>query len=263
MNLRGGAAIIKAQLFTYLSEKGFFWTLAVGWMIGPLIYLLVWSTAAAGSAVGVYDKNAFVVYYLCLIVVNQLTYPTTHWSTAEAIENGSISSAILRPLPLIYGALGQDMGVKVICMPFVAVLVVLLGLLFGAQLSVTLLSLAAALAALLLAAVLRFLLAFIISLLAFWFQQSRALLTVNDTFIFLLAGQVAPIALFPGFFRGLAELLPYRYMVSFPVEVLMGTLKGSDLWRGFALQLLWLAVLYSIYRLVIKIGVKKYTAIGG
>lgn len=40
MNLRGGIAIIRGQLFGFFSAKGFFWTLAIGWMTGPVNFTI-------------------------------------------------------------------------------------------------------------------------------------------------------------------------------------------------------------------------------
>ena len=49
MNHRGGLALIKATWASWLQHRSFFFILAFGWMIPPLIYLLVWSTAAGGQ----------------------------------------------------------------------------------------------------------------------------------------------------------------------------------------------------------------------
>jgi ABC-2 type transport system permease protein len=267
MNWRGGWAMIRAQLFGYLSAKGFFWTLALGWMTGPLIYLFVWMTAAGSGTIGTYDRNGFAVYYLCVIVVNQLTYPTTHWSTAQMIHNGSISSALLRPLPLVYGAIGQELAVKLVCVPFVlavaAVLGVCLGVDTGMGMDIGPEHIPLAAAAMLLAVGIRFLLAYCLSLVAFWTRQSGALLSVNDTLFYLLAGQVAPVALFPGALNQLASVLPYRYMLSFPVEVLMGTVSGQELIRGFAMQGVWLVLFSGVCFYINKQGVRRYSAVGG
>ena len=51
MNLRGAWALIKGTWASWLQHRGFFFLLAFGWMIPPLIYLFVWSTAA-GEANG-------------------------------------------------------------------------------------------------------------------------------------------------------------------------------------------------------------------
>jgi ABC-2 type transport system permease protein len=49
MNARGGLALIKATWTSWVQYRSFFFVLAFGWMIPPLIYLLVWSTAAGGQ----------------------------------------------------------------------------------------------------------------------------------------------------------------------------------------------------------------------
>lgn len=263
MNLRGGIALIKGSLMDFTTSRGFFWTLAFGWMSGPLIYMFVWSMAAGQGAIGGFDRKDFIFYYLCLILINQLTYPTAHWSTSESIMNGSMSSTLLRPLPVFFGAVACDLSVKVVCVPFVTVIAVIIGLLTGLHITVSITAILISVAALLLALVIRFMLAYILALLAFWTQNTASLLSVNDTFIFLLAGQVAPISLFPGFIRSIALALPYRYMLSFPIEVLMGKVNGTDLLYGFGVQVCWVAALFMLHHFVNKYGVKRYTATGG
>ncbi|GIV96368.1 MAG: hypothetical protein KatS3mg057_1025 [Herpetosiphonaceae bacterium] len=81
--------------------------------------------------------------------------------------------------------------------------------------------------------------------------------------IFLFAGQVAPIALLPGALHTLAVVLPYRYALSFPVEVLVGNLSRGEVWTGLAIQLAWLAIIGVLYRFVWNKGLKHYVAVGG
>lgn len=263
MNFRGGIALIKGSLLAFTTARGFFFTLAFGWMAGPLIYLFVWSTAAGQGSIGGFDRHDFILYYLTLLLVNQFTYPTAHWSTAEAIQSGNISTSLLRPLPVFYGAIACDMSTKVVCMPFVAVVTAALGLVMRVRLSLSAAAVLVSVAVLVLSLLLRFMLAYILALLAFWTQNITALLGVNDTFIFLLAGQVAPIELFPGILKDIASWLPYRYMLSFPIEVLMGKVTGAALFTGIAVQVSWVAVLFVIHHFVYKSGVNRYTAIGG
>ncbi len=263
MNLKGGWAMIRVNLFGYLSERGFFWTLALGWMTGPVIYLLVWTAASEGGAIGGYERNDFILYYLAMILVNQFTYPTAHWAIAEHIQGGSISSALLRPIPLVYSAMGVDAATKMVCVPFVGVIIILLGLFFRVQVALSGTALALAALALLLAQAMRFLLAYILSLTAFWTQRSDAILSINDTFVFLFAGQVAPLAVFPGALRALAEWMPYRYVLSFPLEVMLGKLSIEQTLFGFAAQIAWLAVLLLLHAFVYRSGIKKYSAVGG
>ena len=73
MNHRGGWALIKKTWLSWMQYRGFFFLLAFMWMIPPLIYLFVWSTAAGAGAIAGLTRGEFVAYYLALILVNQLT----------------------------------------------------------------------------------------------------------------------------------------------------------------------------------------------
>jgi ABC-2 type transport system permease protein len=99
--------------------------------------------------------------------------------------------------------------------------------------------------------------------LAFWATRADALLALQDALIFLLAGVVAPVALLPGPLQTLARVLPFYYMVGFPVEVLTGQISSSEAATGFVIQAAWLIVAVLIYRLVWRSGLKRYSAIGG
>jgi ABC-2 type transport system permease protein len=99
--------------------------------------------------------------------------------------------------------------------------------------------------------------------LAFWATQAEALLALQDSLIFLLAGQVAPMALLPGLLRKAATGLPFRYMVGFPIEVLTGQLNRAELWAGFAWQAGWMGITLILFAILWRTGVKRYSAVGG
>jgi ABC-2 type transport system permease protein len=117
--------------------------------------------------------------------------------------------------------------------------------------------------ALLMAWALRFFWGYWIALLAFWATRADALLALQDSLIFLLGGLVAPIRLLPDGMRALATLLPFRYMVAFPVEVLTGQLSPLEVTYGFLIQAGWLVVALAFYALLWRKGLSHYTAVGG
>jgi ABC-2 type transport system permease protein len=232
-------------------------------MMGPVIYLFAWMVAAGNGKIGSFGRSDFVSYYLILILVNQLTYPSSHWTVGENIQIGTMSNWLLRPLPVIFEAIASDIALKIVCMPFVIIVVALLGLLLGFSIFPSTAAAALFLPALLLTCLLRFLVGYVLSLLAFRTQKIDALLSINDTFIFLFSGQIAPTLLLPGPFRIIAACLPYRYMLGFPVEILSGKLGTADIAVGLAVQAAWLAAAILLHRLVWRSGVKHYCANGG
>jgi len=263
MNLQGGWALIRKSLFRYTSDRGFFWTLAFGWVMGPLVYLFVWMAAANEGTSGEFGKDDFIFYYLCMMVINQLTYPVSNWTVGDVIRFGWFSTWLMHPVPPVYEAIATDIATKMICVPFSLAMTVILGLVLRPTLTFSLSAVLMFIMALLLAQGLRFLLAYVLALLTLWSDRADALLRLNDTLLFLLAGQVAPTALLPGILERVAVMLPYRYMLGFPIELLMGRLSRAQIWEGFGWQMGWLAVVAALHQFVWRRGLRHYTAVGG
>lgn len=263
MNLRGGWVLITSSWLSWLQHRGFFFLLAFGWMIPPLISLFIWYTAAGSQPIHGITQSGFVTYYLLFILVNQLTYSQTNWTVGDRIRTGDMNILLLSPLPPLFHALAAEIAGKVVYMTFVIPVVMILAAIFHPALHVTPAQCLLFAPALLLAWLLRFFWGYWLALLAFWATRADALLAIQDSLIFLLAGQVAPVAILPGLLQTLANILPFQYMIGFPIEVLLGQVQAGALLAGFAFQTGWFLAALSLSAIIWRSGVHHYTAVGG
>jgi ABC-2 type transport system permease protein len=263
MNRRGGFASMKATWISWMQDRGFFFLLAFMWMVPPLISLFVWLAAAGEGTIGGLDRDGFVFYYLTLILVNQLTYAQANWTVGDAIRSGRMNALLMRPMSPVYDALASELAGKVVYMVFVIPVTAALALILRPAVHASLRDAAAFIPALAMAWMLRFLWGYWLAILSFWTTRADSLLGLQDSLVFLLAGQVAPTALLPGPMKAVAEALPFRSMLGFPVEVVTGRLDPSAMARGFAAQGAWLAFAALACALFWRAGVRRYSAVGG
>ena len=263
MNVHGGIALIKSTWLSWMQHRGFFFLLAFGWMIPPLIYMFVWSTATGGETIGGLTSGSFVAYYLILVVVNQLTYAQTNWTVGDEIRYGNLSTWLLRPMAPIFNVLSTELAGKVVYMSFTIPVALLLAYLLKPEFTLTWLNGLLFLPALTLAWALRFFWGYWLALLAFWATRADGLLALQDSLVFLLGGQVAPTRLLPPFIQVFSTILPFRYMAAFPVEILTAQLEQSEILVGFIFQGFWLVFAIGLYGLMWRNGVRRYEAVGG
>jgi len=77
------------------------------------------------------------------------------------------------------------------------------------------------------------------------------------------AGALIPIPFFPSALQSVMYLLPFASMQSTPFLIYSGHTSGKDAFYALALQIVWLAVLVTVGRLLMKRALKKVVVQGG
>ena len=247
-----------------IEYRGAFLIFMINIVAGPLVSLLVWLRVADQSVALPYDRSQLVTYYVLLSLVSMLTSTWAGGFLASEIRTGKLSPALLRPVSPLVGYIGNNLGEKIIKLPLLLPLILLVAAAFHRDLRLPsdprawLLFLVAVP----LAAAVAFLLDVVLCSLAFWMSDVWGLLRLKALLGAFLAGQFVPLALFPPQFSSLLEAQPFRYTLSFPLEVVTGQLSSAGLVRGFAWQAAYCAGLWMCYRLEWRLGLRSYAATG-
>jgi len=238
------------------------------WMISsvlePLIYLIVWSTVSngRGGSVGNYTAGDFAAYYITFMLVNQITYTWIMYEYEYRVRQGLLSFALLKPVHPIHSDISDNLSAKVITLPILLLIALGLALIFHPTATFKLWAVLEFIPALLLAFLVGFLTEWTLALAAFWTTRVSAINQLYFVLLLFLSGQIAPLSLLPHWLQIVANLLPFRYMLGFPVELVLGKLTPLQGLEGLAGQLAWLLLSLGLIRLVWRAAVKAYSAVG-
>lgn len=238
------------------------------WLIGavlqPVIYLVVWNAVATvqGGSVGGFTAQDFAAYFLVQMVVNQLTFTWIMWEYEYFIREGTLARRLLRPLHPVWVDVGDNIAYKAFTMVALIPTVILLAIFFHPTFQTTWLDLLLAVPAVFLAAVLRFSFEWTLAMAAFWTTRIGAINQVYFVIFLFFSGQLAPLELMPGAVQTLGLVLPFRWMLSFPIEVLLGRLTLPEIALGLAAQAVWIGVCVAALMVTWRAGVKQFSAVG-
>lgn len=239
------------------------------WMIWgltePAIALGIWWGVAEGGGIGGFEQPDFARYFFALMLVNQLTIAWDSWYLDRWIREGELNFRLARPLHPAHEAIADNLAYKARTGVLLVALWGALALLWPAvRLPFDPARWALTAAAIVLAAAMRFCISFATGLLAFWTTRATAIMELHGGISMFLAGRIAPLALLPAGVATVAGVLWFRYMLSFPVEILTGSVEGAGpLLLGFAGQVVWLAVWAGVCVALWRRGIVKYGAVGG
>ncbi|MDO8578065.1 MAG: ABC-2 family transporter protein [Dehalococcoidales bacterium] len=250
-----------AMMFQYRASL-IIWT--AGQILEPLVYLIVWSAVASGTggSVGDYTAADFAAYFIVLMLVNQVTFTWIMYEFEYRVRHGTFSATLLKPVHPIHSDIADNVMSKVITLPIVGLVAVILMRAFNASISTPFWAVLVFIPALFLAFLVRFFLEWTLAQTAFWTTRVSA---INQTYfvaLLFLSGQIAPLALMPAPIQVVSYIMPFRWLLSFPVELISGRVSATGAAIGIGAQFAWLAVSVVLLRFVWRRGVKTYTAVG-
>ena len=99
-------------------------------------------------------------------------------------------------------------------------------------------------------------------LLAFWLEHARGAATTVGIVNGLFNGSLIPLVFMPELLKRLMIFLPFRYIVSFPIELLMNSLDNLQILQGFLVLGIWMILIKLLLSFTYSKGVSKYSAVG-
>jgi ABC-2 type transport system permease protein len=235
------------------------------WIVQPVIYIAVWTSIAhaQGSVKGL-SANDFVVYYMVMLIVDQVTSETVVYNFVYKIQDGTLSNELIRPVhPILTNTLMTILSFKALTTLVLIPVWIILSLLFQPTFdSVSWTNIALSIPALIIGFAINFLLSSAICCVAFWTQRVWALYRLYGVPVALFSGQFVPLQLMPRIIQDIAIYLPFQLFKYFPTQLILGKLSANEILLGYVMDLVWLFIALILFLWAWKNGVKQFSAVG-
>ena len=182
----------------------------------------------------------------------------------NAVYSGDIASDLLKPIDYFFFWLARDLGRAAASFLMRAVTIMIAyAIVFDITVPRTVGQWLLLGLSLLLSVVVSFGWRFLVNLAAFWTPDARGVGRFAFGLSWFLSGFLMPLRFFPEWFVQLCNLTPFPSMVNTVIEVYLGILSGPDLVRALLIQMLWVAILFGLCKLVLRAGVRHLVVQGG
>lgn len=182
----------------------------------------------------------------------------------RSVQQGSISVEMIHPINLFGVYFAEDMG-TILALVFQNLLpIIIIGsLLIKVPVIASVSAIPMFAASLLLSVGINWLLAAIFGMWAFTAVEMDALIQVKKHLLRLLSGSIIPIWFFPDSLRAVLEALPFVYIYQLPLDIYVGSASTEDILRRMVIQVIWFAILGTVFFILQKRVLGKVMVQGG
>ncbi|WP_191567431.1 ABC transporter permease [Metabacillus idriensis] len=231
----------------------------------PLVALiLLWhSLFESQEKIQGYTLEMMITYVIIAKLIEIVLLPEMHWSISEEIQSGDLSKYLTKPISYSGYWFSQNLGNKLVqvlmaSIPLIPIIYLNRDYFLlpqGKYVGLFLISLIGAL-------ILYFTIYFLISLFSFYFVEISAFFFTVDIVLELFAGSLIPLEFLPEPLATLTQLLPFAYLIHFPVNIYLGNMMVNEIIVGIIIQLSWSVFFLLIISFCWKRGLNKYESVG-
>jgi len=239
------------------------WRVRVVLQILTLYFLWV-SLIPSGTSLFGYNQSSMLTYILGTSIVGSIVLSSRSYVVGDEINNGNLSNFLLKPINYFLYWFARDVGDKAMNIIFSVVELAVLFAILKPPLFIQTegLYILLAFVAIVLALIMYFLFNFLLGLIGFWSPEVWA-----PRFIFLVllnffAGGLFPLDILPKFIFSIFQLLPFTYLLYFPIKIYLGQLTIIEIFAGIMISLSWTILSYVVVKYIWRKGLLVYTAQG-
>jgi ABC-2 type transport system permease protein len=228
------------------------------WRVRTVIFILslffLWQAVIPqGTSLFGYDQKSMLTYILGTALVGAIVLSNRSYTIGENINSGDLSNFLIKPMNYFAYWFSKDIGDKLTNIIFSIAELSLIYLIFKPPVyiqqninNIFFFVLAASLAV----------------ILYFWSPDYWAPRFIFWIVIEFFAGAYFPLDILPSLIYKIFELLPFTYLIYFPIKIYLGQLAFPEIVKGIFIMSVWIGILFFVVNFVWRKGLKAYTAQG-
>jgi len=245
--------------------RSFVWFLLS--LLNPLLLLVFWSGVYAqnhGMLQG-WSLSTISSYYILLIIAS--AFLDVHIEETVAIldiREGGLVKYLTRPFSYFWLMFLSELPWRVFQGGLGVLIFLFFALFFNNLIQLTQDPVIIILSFLVigLAYMLSFVFKMILGLSAFWVTDFWGLQQLVEVTALSFAGFLMPLEFYPKILEQIAYILPFSYIIYFPVVAIQGKLSALQLFQILGIQALWICALTVCYRYLWRKGIEKFVGVG-
>jgi ABC-2 type transport system permease protein len=261
-------AVFSMELRKIFSYRMDFWIQFVGSLAAQFgVAWFLWKAIFAyqGTArIGAYSFAGMMLYYVAAPLVARTVQGAEMGNMSLEIYEGSLTRYLVYPVSFFGYKLAANCAHALVFLIQFTVVMLLFASIIGIppEFDVNVAGCAQAAVTMVLSMYLYFTIVSTIELSAFWADNVWSLVVIFRFLNGLLGGAMIPLSLFPQWSQHWLSVLPFGYLIYFPVQSLLGQLDGAAWLRGLGVLTLWSLAGTGAYVWLWRRGKYQYTGVG-
>ncbi len=226
----------------------------------PFFMLNIWTNNNLNESINI-SNTMLSRYFLSAFFVRQFSVVWVVFTFEEDSLMGKVSPYLIQPLNPFFRYLAQHIAEQITRFPF-ALIIALFFFMFNSESFwvPNLVRLFLSFISTFLSFLIQFLMQSIIACLCFWTEKASSIERLLFIPTLFLSGLLAPVVSFPEFVKSWIYITPFPYLIDCPANILSG--NPTNISGGISMQILWILILFPLFKKILSEGIKKYTAMG-
>ncbi len=266
MAFKKSLAIIKAEMQRQLTYRVDFFFFRLANIFSILVLIVIWTLVFQDKeAVSGYTYDEMITYVTIgwLILFITSNYGLEH-GVSRHIYEGTLSNFLLKPIDYIKYLIIYSIGRS--SLAFTSGVLIALAAIFIMIDHIIIIdswiNFSIVVVMVILGYFINVFTSILIGMLAFWTTFINGPRYSIRTLIGFLKGTLFPLNILPVFFYKITLFFPFAYVYFIPLQLYLGKISTTDGLKALGVEIVWLALLYGLIRILWKKGLRKYEGVG-